>query len=368
MKTKEPGTLRNVNILFLVVIILVLIFGSMMQSTAPLWGLVGTQIFLILLPTLIYLRVSKLPLRETIRWRWPGGRLAILSILLGISVIPFALWLGNLFSHLLGYTPGIHPGFFPSTSGQAVLMFAGIAILAPLCEEILFRGVIQPPYERFGPWKAVLFVGFLFLVFHLSLLRLFALIPVALLLGYLVWASNSLIPAVLAHAAYNAPIAILNNLSSLRPDIPWETYISLPLAIAGLLGLVVGLVLFHRYATTSRPLDAHQPSFSPHNSWPVLIILVIFVFTASLEFVFSRFPDLLVARPLQLTVPPLEQPKTWHYELRDPLDTTVGELQCQMTPGEVIYSLECQKEVERFTVELDQSLFHMESTTSHWNV
>ncbi|MFU8773116.1 MAG: hypothetical protein ACNA8H_11935, partial [Anaerolineales bacterium] len=90
MKTKEPGTLRNVNILFLVVIILVLIFGSMMQSTAPLWGLVGTQIFLILLPTLIYLRVSKLPLRETIRWRWPGGRLAILSILLGISVIPFA--------------------------------------------------------------------------------------------------------------------------------------------------------------------------------------------------------------------------------------------------------------------------------------
>ncbi|MBE0410781.1 MAG: hypothetical protein IBX69_13740 [Anaerolineales bacterium] len=39
-----------------------------------------------------------------------------------------------------------------------------------------------------------------------------------------------------------------------------------------------------------------------------------------------------------------------------------------MTPGEVIYSLDCQMEVDGFTTELDRSLFHMESTTSRWNV
>ena len=363
--------LRSANILFLIVIILILIFGSMMQFAVPLWGLVGTQIFLILVPTLIFLRVSKLPLRETIRWRWPGAHLAFTSILLGIAIIPFALWSGNFFIQLLDYTPDLHPGFFPTTIGKAILMFVGIAILAPLCEEVLFRGVIQRPYESFGPWAAILVVGFFFLIFHLSLLRLFALIPVALLLGYVVWASNSVISGVLAHAAYNAPVAVLTIIGSMRPDIPLEAYSSLPAAGIGLLGLIAGLILFKRYASPSPPPEVTTPSFTFSNAWPVFMIGLIFVFLASVEFLIGRFPELLVNRPLQLSSPPWEQPEKWQYELRNPLGESVGEAVCQLTPGETVYLLNCRMEVTAFRVELGRSYYQMDDMTSqstfHWS-
>ena len=336
-----------------------------MQTVAPLWGLVGTQILLILLPSLIFLRLSKLPFKETIRWRWPGGRLALLSVLLGIAILPFALWSGDFFIQLLGYTPDLPPGFFPTTIGQAVLMLVAIVILAPFCEEILFRGLVQRPYESFGPWTAILLVGFLFVIFHLSLLRLFALIPVALLLGYLVWASNSVITAILAHAAYNAPVAFLTIIGSMRPDIPLEAYTSLTAAGIGLLGLIAGLVLFKRYASPSPPPEIPARSWSIGSAWPVFIIFFIFIFLASIEFVFGRNPELVVNQPLQLSAPPWEQPENWQYELRNPLGEAVGEANCRVSPGEFTYSLDCQVDITAFSVELDRSLFQMDTMTSH---
>jgi uncharacterized protein len=359
-------TLRSVNILFLIIILLILIFGSLMQTAAPLWGMVGTQIFLILIPTIIFLRVSKLPIKETLRWRWPGGRLATLSILLGIAIIPFAIWSGNFFVHLLGYTPDIHPGFFPRTVSQAFLLFIAIAIVAPVCEEILFRGVIQRPYESISPGAAILAVGFLFVVFHLSLLRFFALIPVALLLGYVVWASNSLIPGVLAHAAYNTPVVISTIIGSMRPDIPLEAYSSMPAIGIGLVGLLSGLIMFHRCSSSICSPTRTSSSVSFTSLWPVFIILVIFMFIAGLEFVFGRFPEILVVRPLQLSTPPWEQIAELNYDLYNQHDERVGEANCLITPGEVTFMLDCQVEIQPFTAETDHSNNYIQPVTSKW--
>jgi membrane protease YdiL (CAAX protease family) len=361
-------TLRSVNLLFFIVMILILVFGSLMQTAAPLWGLVGTQIFLILIPSLIFLRLLKLPFKTTIRWRWPGARLALLSVLLGVAIIPFALWIGNFFIHLLGYTPDIHPGFFPRTLGQAVLMFIAIAIVAPLCEEIFFRGLVQRPYETFSPTTAILLVGFLFVIFHLSLLRFFALIPVALLLGYLVWASNSVIPGILAHAAYNAPVALSTIIASMRPDIPLDPYSSLPAMGIGFLGLIAGLLIYHRYSSPSLPLTRISPSISIAHLWPVIIILVVFIFTAGLEFILGRFPELLVTRPLQLSTPPWQEPTRWDYQVNNQLGEPVGTANCLISPGEATYLLDCHAETQAFSVETDRIQYQVTAMVTRWTI
>jgi membrane protease YdiL (CAAX protease family) len=364
----QAPTLRSVNLLFFIVMILILVFGSLMQTTAPLWGLVGTQIFLILIPSLIFLRLSKLPFKATIRWRWPGARLALLSVLLGVAIIPFALWIGNFFIHLLGYIPDIHPGFFPRTLGQSVLMFIAIAIVAPLCEEIFFRGLVQHPYETFSPTAAILLVGFLFVIFHLSLLRFFALIPVALLLGYLVWASNSVIPGILAHAAYNTPVALSTIIASMRPDIPLDPYSSLPAMGIGFLGLIAGLLIYHRYSSPSLPPTRFSPSITFAHLWPVIIILVIFIFTAGLEFILGRFPELLVTRPLQLSTPPWQEPTRLDYQVNNQLGEPVGTASCLISPGEATYLLDCHAETRAFIVETDRIQYQINAMTSSWTI
>ena len=81
--------------------------------------------------------------------------------------------------------------------------------MAPLCEEVLARGVIQRAYESFGPRRAILYVGGLFVIFHLSLLQGLGIIPLALALGYVYWRSQSLVASILAHFGANAMAALV---------------------------------------------------------------------------------------------------------------------------------------------------------------
>jgi hypothetical protein len=64
--------------------------------------------------------------------------------------------------------------------------------MAPLCEEFMFRGVIQPVYETRGAKWGVIFVGLLFIVFHLSLLQGLSIILLALALGFVNYSTRSL--------------------------------------------------------------------------------------------------------------------------------------------------------------------------------
>lgn len=64
--------LLGANLLYLLTMVLVLTVGAWMQARSFAWGLLGTEFFLILLPTLLWIRRSELPLDATLRLRWPG--------------------------------------------------------------------------------------------------------------------------------------------------------------------------------------------------------------------------------------------------------------------------------------------------------
>ena len=153
-------------------------------------------------------------------------------------------------------------------------------------------------------------------------------------------------------------------MSSLRPDLATEGISSLAAAGVSLLGLTIALILFNRYASPSPPPDIPTQTFSLHIVWPVFVILIIFVFTASIEFVYGRFPELLTTRELQLSAAPWEQPKQWQYELQNNLGETVGAAECQMTPGETTYELNCHVEVDAFSAELDHRDYQFKAMTS----
>jgi membrane protease YdiL (CAAX protease family) len=94
------------------------------------------------------------------------------------------------------------------TPGTAVLVVLGVAVTAPLAEEIAFRGYLFPALTRWrGPWLAATVTAVLFGAAH------FAALPAPMLLGaaffgfgacLLFWFTGSLLPGVGVHSINNA--------------------------------------------------------------------------------------------------------------------------------------------------------------------
>jgi membrane protease YdiL (CAAX protease family) len=87
-------------------------------------------------------------------------------LLLGAGRFPLSAVSGGVLQQILGYTVFELPAdAIPTTVGMGIHAIIAYAVMAPLCEEFLFRGVIQPVYQRPVGLFAVFFVGLLFIVF-----------------------------------------------------------------------------------------------------------------------------------------------------------------------------------------------------------
>jgi len=78
-------------------------------------------------------------------------------------------------------------------------------ILAPLAEEILFRGILYPWLKQAGfPRLALWCSALLFAVFHVNLLTFVPLVVLAVVLTLLYERTNNLLAPITAHALFNA--------------------------------------------------------------------------------------------------------------------------------------------------------------------
>lgn len=327
-----------------------------MQASSAILGLIATEWLLILPSALIFLRIVNLPVRQTMRLRWPGGKAAGLVVIIGIGLSLFTLWLGAIVTTLFGYSFGVPPDLYPKDITEALLLFFAMAVSAPICEESLFRGVIQRGYERRRALSGILIGGILFAVYHLSFQRLLILLPIAITLGYAAWRANSLVSSMLVHASYNTVASILTIITSFRPDLPLDFFGSLPGAILGLIVAAAGLFLLRR--VTSPVLEAPEPEKSTWlgRSIPLALAALIFLFLAGAELVLGRFPQALASNPVTLTSAPWQTPVTWNYELRNALDEAVGEAQCRLSLNQD-YLLDCQIQQKAFKASKGQSYY-----------
>ena len=86
------------------------------------------------------------------------------------------------------------------------LLLAGLAIfLAPVAEEILFRGVMYPAIKQAGfPRLAMWGVSLLFACVHFNLVTFVPLLILALMLTVLYERTDNLLAPIAAHALFNA--------------------------------------------------------------------------------------------------------------------------------------------------------------------
>ncbi len=132
-----------------------------------------------------------------------------------------------------------------STSGPSSILL--LCIVAPLIEEILFRGIIlNGLLSRYSPIKAILISSLLFSLLHLNPYQLFPAFAIGLLLGFLYFKVRSVLLCVIAHSVSNFQVIIASipsiNIPGYSLPDSYEKVIFQPFwfDLAGLLLLFVG--------------------------------------------------------------------------------------------------------------------------------
>jgi len=93
--------------------------------------------------------------------------------------------------------------------------YAAIGLLAPLCEEIVFRGAILRTLLsifRSKAWAAIALSALLFALIHANPAQMPYAFVVGLLLGWMYWRTGSIVPGTLLHVVNNTGVYLTDRL------------------------------------------------------------------------------------------------------------------------------------------------------------
>ncbi|MBR5359083.1 MAG: CPBP family intramembrane metalloprotease [Clostridiales bacterium] len=194
-------------VIFQIVAVGMLLFpGSLIQYCLGLWGVVITELMFLAL-AIIWTLAKKTPLKEVFPVKVPTVRDVIGTVMLWFGVMPLSI-LSVLIMMML-----IPEGFVDTASGlnevlsseSAVLTFIAAAVLPPVCEEALQRGVALSYFRSLKhDWVIVLIIGIFFGILHLDPVRFGTTAILGAALAYVVVKRNNMVLAFIIHFINNA--------------------------------------------------------------------------------------------------------------------------------------------------------------------
>lgn len=150
----------------------------------------------------------------------PSVFLGFLSLLIMIQLLSsiFSFGMENLFN-FFGYT--MKSSMEAATESSSTLsMFLYTGIVAPVAEELVYRGFVMRSLEKYGTFFAILFSSVLFGVMHGNLAQIFFAIAAGLVFGYLAM-EYSIIWSLLLHILNNLVFSdLLGRFTEHLPEIP----------------------------------------------------------------------------------------------------------------------------------------------------
>lgn len=209
-KPNSPSILEA-NIVLMITALLFITLGTKVQQNDIYTGVLITEYLIIMAPTIVYLKITGYSLRETLRLNPISFKQAIMVILIVILSYPVAVFFNYIGIIILDAIAEIKPSPvpIPSEPREFVVGFFAIALSPGICEEVMFRGLMINSYGSFGKKKAIIYSAILFGVFHFNAQNLMGPIYLGMLLGVILYKTNSLYSAIIAHTTNNTiPLAI----------------------------------------------------------------------------------------------------------------------------------------------------------------
>jgi membrane protease YdiL (CAAX protease family) len=304
---------------------------------------------------LLFLRIEKVPTRSALRIRRPEPQI----VGLGVALVP-AFWLSGIVLNLIaviifGYVTPLPPTAFPANLAEALALAATTMIVAPICEELMFRGYVFRAYENRRVWIGIGVTSLIFALYHLRLQGVFALIPISIGLGVITWRTQSVIPSMAMHAAYNGISTVIMIATSFLPMQSVGVITGMVICL-GLLAAPFSILAMLALWKKTSP-DAAQRAIEERGwlrwAWiiPLLGLILVYGYGAASEFVMGRFPRQFSDQKLSLTVPEdWQRPIRLVYEIQNPMGDKLGEAECIRLPRDNTYTLQCSADYEGFNL------------------
>lgn len=290
MTRSSYPTITQANMTYFIMAVLLLVSSIIL---IPILG-PGTNLWIneyvyILLPALLMSRINGWKPEDTYRYKRISSKNAVISILSGISAWFFISPVAKLIDILLNESVGIikTKGFTNISISQGLLLLLGMVILAPICEETLFRGLIQKAYESHSSKHGFIYAGVLFGIFHIfnGVKDVLPAIVLGLVFGYVAYKTGSIAGSMLAHAANNFCALVFGSLIS--------SYIPSWFIFAGIISLIALILLLRGLKTVTvhnEGTPADEPTGQKFTKQAVifLILSLILVLSAGVLEILAR--------------------------------------------------------------------------------
>lgn len=203
-------------------------------------------------------------------WGWQALTVVGASFILGI--------LGQM-----GYEP--QTGVEPASMGAKMIMLIYSCLLAPVTEELLFRGFCLKNLGRVNMRMGILASALLFGLVHGNGVQFFLAVGIGIMLAYITHKSGTLVPAIIIHVAINSVVTILDYLYQWNESLAVVQWIWFGIAF------VAGLAVF-LYAVIKKKVRLPSVGLAKKaRGWPVF-------FTSPTVWVFIGFYGVLILLPL----------------------------------------------------------------------
>lgn len=207
-ETSKLPTIKQASILFSVTLILFVVlsgFMPMIKIDYYIKAFAG-EIVLVMIPPLLFLAILKLDFKKTLRL----NKISILNLLIIFGIMVFSIpAVGTLNLASMSIIKLI----FSKTDlpaiqiPDAVTLLKGLVVIgmsAALCEEILFRGVIQKSFEKMGAMKSIILTSVLFGLMHHDFQKFLGTTLLGIIMGIIVYRTNSIFGGMFAHFTNNS--------------------------------------------------------------------------------------------------------------------------------------------------------------------
>jgi membrane protease YdiL (CAAX protease family) len=176
-------------------------------------------------------------------------------VVLILIVLSFAYVSGFVSDWIIGLIESAGITMTPLESDTSTpLLYAleiiALIVLAPLFEELLFRGAFTGSVEEYGGFSMALSVGIMFGLWHQNVYQFFYAAALGVALCWLTMKTGSIIPALIVHFIYNfdeVPIMLFDLFDTELADMAYMVFL-----IAVFLIIISGMILFLATLATER--------------------------------------------------------------------------------------------------------------------
>ncbi len=216
-KKRLPGPVAS-GILFSIVTILLTFGGPILKifKNSYLKSGMGELLF-ILLPVVVFLIIGKYDIKSTLKLKGTRPLNYLLVVLLTMFGMPVVGVLNALTYGIIREIFGRNlpvPKVIVNDVPTLFIALLVIGVSAAVCEEVMFRGLIQKGYRKYGVAVSLGITSVLFGLLHRDIQKAVSTILLGALIGFIVYRTGSIFTGMVAHFTNNASAVILSFMAS----------------------------------------------------------------------------------------------------------------------------------------------------------